>query len=190
MNIAANSVVGLLIALLVIAAWSDLKARRIPNWLVLSGILAGLIANGLLPAGLGLNNTFVPGGIGWVAALQGIGLGLAALLPLYLLKAMGAGDVKLMGMVGAFLGPVHVQGAILFTLLAGGLIALMLALRFGILRRLLQNIKFILMGGMVKMSAGQLPVMDDLPLSVGKLPYGVAIAIGTFSWLVWQRLGY
>ena len=92
MNIAANYVVGLLIALLVIAAWSDLKARRIPNWLVLSGILAGLIANGLLPAGLGLNNTFVPGGIGWVAALQGIGLGLAALLPLYLLKAMGAGD--------------------------------------------------------------------------------------------------
>lgn len=190
MNIAANLVVGLLISLLVIAARSDFKTRRIPNWLVLTGVLSGLVANGFLPAGLGFNNTFVPGGLGWLAALQGMGLGLAVLLPLYLLRAMGAGDVKLMGMVGTFLGPVHVQGAILFTLLAGGLVALMLALRSGMLKRLIQNIKFILMGGMVKMSVGQLPVMDDLPLSVGKLPYGVAIAMGTFSWLVWQRLGY
>ena len=190
MNIAANSVVGLLICLLVIAARSDIKTRRIPNWLVLSGILVGLLANSLLPGGSGFNNTFVPGGLGWLAALQGMGLGIAVLLPLYLLRAMGAGDVKLMGMVGAFLGPVHVQGAILFTLLAGGLIALMLALRSGMLKRLLQNIKYILMSGMVKMSVGQSPVMDDLPLSVGKLPYGVAIAIGTLGWLVWQRLGY
>lgn len=190
MNIAANLAVGLLICLLAIAAWSDFKARRIPNWLVLSGVVAGLIANGFLPAGLGLNNAFAPGGIGWLAALQGMGLGLAVLLPLYLLRAMGAGDVKLMGMVGAFLGPVHVQGAILFTFLAGGLIALILALRSGMLKRLIQNIKFILMGGIVKMSVGQLPVMDDLPLSVGKLPYGVAIAMGTLGWLVWQRLGY
>lgn len=190
MNIAANFLVCFLIGLLLIAAWSDIKTRRIPNWLVLLGILVGLLANGLLPAGLGFNNTFVPGGLGLLAALQGMGLGLAVLLPLYLLRAMGAGDVKLMGMVGAFLGPVHVQGAILFTLLAGGLVALILALRSGMLKRLIQNIKFILMGGMVKMSVGQLPVMDDLPLSVGKLPYGVAIAMGTFGWLVWQRLGY
>jgi prepilin peptidase CpaA len=189
-NIAANSVVGLLICLLVIAAWSDIKTQRIPNWLVLSGIVIGLLANGLLPAGLGINNTFVPGGLGWLAALQGMGLGLAVLLPLYLLRAMGAGDVKLMGMAGAFLGPVHVQGAILFTLLAGGLVALMLVLWSGMLKRLLQNIKYILMGGMIKMSVGQLPVMDELPMSVGKLPYGVAIAMGTLSWLVWQRLGY
>lgn len=190
MNIAANSVVGLLISLLVIAAWSDIKTRRIPNWLVLSGILVGLLANGLLPGGLGFNNSFAPGGLGLLAALQGMGLGLAVLLPLYLLRAMGAGDVKLMGMIGAFLGPVHVQGAILFTLLAGGLIALMLALRSGMLKRLVQNIKYILTGGLIKMSVGQLPVMDELPLSVGKLPYGVAIAMGTLSWLVWQRLGY
>lgn len=190
MNIAANSVVGLLICLLVIAAWYDIKTRRIPNWLVLTGLLIGVLAHGLLPAGLGFNNTFVPGGLGWLAALQGTGIGLAVLLPLYLLRAMGAGDVKLMGMVGAFLGPVHVQGAILFTLLAGGLIALVLALQSGMLKRLIQNIKFILMGGMVKMSVGQLPAMDDLPLSVGKLPYGVAIAMGTCSWLAWQRLGY
>ena len=190
MNIAANSIVGLLICLLGVAAWSDFKTRRIPNWLVLSGVLVGLLANGLLSGGLGFNNTFVPGGLGLLAALQGMGLGFAVLLPLYLLRAMGAGDVKLMGMVGAFLGPVHVQGAILFTLLGGGLIALALVLWSGMLKRLLQNIKYILMGGMVKMSVGQLPVMDDLPLSVGKLPYGVAIAMGTCSWLVWQRLGY
>ena len=95
-NIAANSVVGLLICLLLIAARSDIKTRRIPNWLVLSGIVIGLLANGLLPAGLGINNTFVPGGLGWLGAIQGMGLGLAVLLPLYLLRAMGAGDVTML----------------------------------------------------------------------------------------------
>lgn len=190
MDIGASAILGILICLLLVAAWTDAKAHRIPNWLVLLGIVIGFLANGLLPSGLGFNNVYVPGGLGWMAALQGFGLGLVVLLPMYFLRAMGAGDVKLMGMVGMFLGPVHIQGAVLFTLVAGGLIALVLALRSGMLRRLVENIKLILLGGMVKMSAGHLPTVDDLPVSVGKLPYGVAIAAGTFSWLAWQRMGY
>lgn len=190
MYIASFIILGILISLLVVAAWTDIKAHRIPNWLVLAGILIGLLANGLLPRGLGFNNVYVPGALGWLAALQGFALGFAVMLPLYFLRAMGAGDVKLMAMVGMFLGPVHIQGAVLFTLVAGGLIALLLAARTGVFRRLIENIRLILLGGAIKMSAGQLPMADDLPVSVGKLPYGVAIAIGTFCWLAWQRTGY
>jgi prepilin peptidase CpaA len=46
------------------------------------------------------------------------------------------------------------------------------------------------MGSMVNMSVGQLPMMDDLPISVGKLPYAVAITVGTFAYLLWQRSGH
>ena len=190
MDIAANVILGILVCLLLMAAWTDAKFRRIPNWLVLLGMVIAILANGLLPKGLGFGHVFVPGALGWLAALQGFALGLAVLLPLYLLRAMGAGDVKLMGMVGMFLGPIHIQGALLFTFLAGGLLSVMLAMRLGMFRRLVENIKLILLDGVVKVSTGQVPAMEELPASAGKLPYGVAIAIGTFSWLAWQRIGY
>jgi prepilin peptidase CpaA len=44
-----------------------------------------------------------------------------------------------------------------------------------------------LFGGLFRMGAGKLPVMNDLPISVGKLPYAVAITLGTFSYMFWQR---
>jgi prepilin peptidase CpaA len=56
------------------------------------------------------------------------------------------------------------------------------------LAQLLQNLKFMLLGGLVKMSIGQPPMMGELPVSVGKMPYAVAITVGTLSYLVWQRL--
>ncbi len=168
-----------LAALLLAIAWHDVKRHRIPNPLVFGGGALGLALNGLLPQGLG-----------WLAALQGLGLGLALLLPLYWLRVMGAGDAKLMAMVGAFLGPQDVLGALLATFLAGGVMALAVALRAGALRRLLQNLWLMLIEGMVKVSVGQAPVVDGAPVSVGKLPYAVAIAAGTLGWLAWQRMGW
>lgn len=176
-----------LAGLLLVIAWQDIRSHRIPNKLVLTGAVLGMLLNGLLPEGLGFNSV-VPGGLGWLAALQGLGVGMAVLLPLYWLRAMGAGDVKLMAMVGAFLGPDEVLGALLATFVAGGVMALAVALRAKRIGHLLQNIKLMLLGGMVKMSAGQPPLMNDLPVSVGKLPYAVAIAVGTFGYLAWQRM--
>lgn len=169
--------VAVLIVMLTAAAWWDVRSYRIPNVLVMLGLVLGI----LLRVRLG-------GLAGLLVAVEGLAVGLAVLLPLYLLRIMGAGDVKLMGMVGVFLGPMDVLGALLGTLLIGGVLAIVFALRIKKLRNLLQNIKLILFGTLIKMSAKQATVMDDLPASAGNLPYGVAIAVGTFGFLVWQKL--
>lgn len=180
-------VLSALVILLGVVAWQDIKQHRISNRIVLVGVILGFMFNGLIPQGQGFNSP-APGGLGWLAALTGLGMGMALLLPFYWLRAMGAGDVKLMGMVGAFLGPGQVLGAILGTFLIGGVMALVIALRAGAIMRLLGNVKFMLLDGVVKMSTGQVPTMDDLSQSVGKLPYAVAIAVGTVGYMIWRRL--
>lgn len=176
-----------LAVLLLLAMREDLRSHRIPNKLVLVGVVLGLGLNGLLPAGSGFNS-MIPGGLGWLAALKGLALGVAVFLPIYLLRAMGAGDVKLMGMVGAFLGPGDLIGAVIITFIAGGVMALAVALWSRQLMNMLQNIRLILFGSLLRMNAGQLPIMNDLPVSVAKLPYAVAITVGTLGYLVWQRM--
>lgn len=173
--------------LLLMVTRHDINSHRIPNKWVLVGIVTGLILNGVLAPGWGFNSV-IPGGLGYLVSLQGLGVGLAVLMPLYWLRAMGAGDVKLMAMVGAFVGPSDIFGVVLATFIAGGVMAFAVVLRSKQLANLLQNIKLILFGGLVKMSAGQWPLMNDLPVSVGKLPYALAITVGTFSFLVWQRI--
>jgi prepilin peptidase CpaA len=177
----------MLTGLLLLAMLEDIRSRRIPNKLVVLGMLLGLGLNGLLPEGLGFNSA-VPGGLGWLAALKGLMLGIAVLLPIYLLRAMGAGDVKLMGMVGAFLGPGDLVGAVIATFIAGGVMAVVVALWSKQLMNMLLNVKLILFGSLIKMNAGQLPVMNDMPVSVARLPYAVAITVGTLAYLVWQRM--
>lgn len=158
---------GVLIALLLIAAASDVRTGRIPNWLVFGGALYAIACNALFPG--------YPHDAGVVFALEGLGIGLAALLPLYLLRAMGAGDVKLMAMASAFLGPWGAVAAVLGTLLAGGVLALAFALRAGQLARMLVNV-------------GGLELRADA--SAGRMPYGVAIAAGTIGYLLLAQLGY
>ena len=176
-----------LVVLLLIVTRHDICSHRIPNKLVLIGVVLGVVLNGLLPEGWGFNSA-IPGGLGWLGALKGLAVGMAVLLPIYWLRAMGAGDVKLMAMVGAFLGSTDVLWVVLATFIAGGVMALAVVLWSKQLAALLQNVKLILLGGIVKASAGQLPLMNDLPVSVGKLPYAVAITAGTLSYLVWQHL--
>jgi len=101
---------------------------------------------------------------------------------------MGAGDVKLMGMVGAFLGPNDVLGAVLATLVTGGVMAILVVMWSKQLSAMLHNVKYILYGSAINLSVGQAPLMNDLPVSVGKLPYALAISLGTFAYLIWQRL--
>ena len=184
----AISVLSVLAVLLLTAAWSDYKHHRISNSVVFSGVVLGILLNSLLAHGLGFANQYVPGAGGFVFALTGLGLGLACLLPFYLLRAMGAGDVKLMAMVGAFLGPADLLGAVLFTFLAGGAMALVVVARGQAWGLLGQNMRGMLLGGLLNASAGKVPTLEAPVQSVGKLPYGVAIAVGTLAWILWIAL--
>ncbi len=173
--------------LMLLAARQDLSSNRIPNRIVLIGVVLGVVLNGVLPEGWGFNSQ-IPGALGWWASLKGLAVGMGVFLPIYWLRAMGAGDVKMMGMVGAFLGPDDVLGAILSIFVVGGVMALLVVMWSKQLKPMLQNVKLILYGSAVKLSAGEAPLMNDLPVSVGKLPYAVAITLGTFTYLIWQRL--
>jgi prepilin peptidase CpaA len=181
---------GILMLLLIAAACLDVKRNRIPNWLVFAGAGFALVYNGV---GFGLfdNHFSIPflRDNGWLVALKGLGVGLFAFLPIYLLRAMGAGDVKLMAMVGVFLGPWNTLYAVLATLIAGGLLAIGFLLWAGTGRRALQNIALILRGTMLTAPAGFVDVQIAPGTSAGKLPYGVAIAAGTIAWLLLKQLG-
>lgn len=169
--------IGLLISILGIATWHDVRSHRIPNTLVLVGLIAGV-----------LSGAWLNGVAGVISAIAGGLLGLLVLLPFYLMRTLGAGDVKLMAVVGTFLGSADVLMAVLGTFLAGGVMALIVAIRLGMLGHMLQNVKLMLLGAAVKMSAGQVPSVGDLPESVGKLPYAVAITAGTLGYLGWRHL--
>lgn len=169
--------------LLALAVRSDLRSRRIPNWLVLSGILCALALHALLPAGAGFFAATGAGALGPLPALGGMALGLCLLLPMYMLNAMGAGDVKLMAMVGAFTGPVAVAGAVIATLLAGGLLAVAVSLYAGTLARMLANSYQMLLHSVLgAISGGNTQVPAPAAVS-GRLPYAIAIACGTVMYL-------
>jgi len=158
----------LVIVLVVIAAAFDLKSRRIPNWLVLAGLIVSLAYQTLAPTGAGFSS--------WMG---GLAVGFGIFLPLYLLRTMGAGDVKLMAAVGSFLGASVTLGAILLTLVVGGFLAVLYALLCRRMRILMANLRFMATDLVVKVAIGEVPQTVAPAESAGKIPYGVAIAVGT-----------
>ncbi|SDY66936.1 prepilin peptidase [Nitrosomonas sp. Nm58] len=168
-------ITGTLLILLLLAALQDIRHYRIPNAVVFPGAITGVLLHTLLPQELS--------GLGILNALAGLGVGLAVLLPLYLLRAMGAGDIKLMAMIGAFVGPASMLNVTLYILLAGGALAIGVVLWKGKLARLIDNLKIMLLMRLAGSSIASLPATGMLPESAGKLPYGVAIAAGTLVYL-------
>lgn len=179
---------GLLGGLLSAAVWHDIRNHRIPNAIVFSGAALGLLLHSVVPAGLGFASA-VPGGLGFMKSLAGLGIGLAALLPLYLLRATGAGDAKLMAMVGAFLGPLDALGAVLGTFVAGALLAIAYGIKAGVLGRMARNIRVILYGAAARLAAADGPAFDAGTDSAAKVPYAFAIALGTGAWLALKEFG-
>ncbi|TXC85506.1 A24 family peptidase [Paraburkholderia azotifigens] len=163
-----------LLGLLGAAAGMDLHARRIPNVLVLTGLVLAFAvqwwqhgaAQGYSAWGLGL--------------LTGGGL----FLPLYLLRGMGAGDVKLMAMVGAFVGPEPALEIVLVTCVIGGVWALAVVVFRRALKSTGTNMLAILLSGSGLSGSLSETGEDAAPSSVGSLPYGVAIALGTLCIMV------
>jgi prepilin peptidase CpaA len=172
----------LLAALLLAAVISDLRERRIPNRLVVVGLcVAVLLHLGVQWAG----KPTLAGSAFW-SPLVGLLAGGLALMPLYLLRACGAGDVKLMAMVGAFIGAPTALRAVLFTLLAGGILSLIFMLGRGVARQALENIRFLLTDWAMRLRGGQVARLAPLANTAARLPYGVAIAAGT-AFALWQR---
>jgi prepilin peptidase CpaA len=160
----------ILLSLIVIpAAALDIKTRRIPNWLSLSGVVLGIALNVFLFETSGL----------WFS-LEGLGLAFAIYFVLYLLHGMGAGDVKLMAAVGAVAGPPYWLLILVLTSLAGAVAGLLLIAAKGRFRKTLDNILLIL----VSFRHGHLPYTANPQLDVRspqalRLPHAVMIAVGT-----------
>ncbi len=165
----------LLLLILSTAIVSDLRSRRIPNWLTGPGILLGL----------GIH-TFMDHWEGLKFSLEGIALGLGLFLILYMVGWIGAGDVKLYAVVGSFLGPFQTLSAAIIVALMGGLLAIF-AIGFhsgwrkmGVwLRSCIQTLFLV-------RSAGAMAPVPDKAL---KLPYAVAIGLGTVGSYWWSPLG-
>ena len=165
-----------LIGLLLLASAFDLSRRRIPNRLLAFGLLASLILHLASPNPAALLTTY----------LAGFGLGLLMFLPLYLMRGMAAGDVKLMATVGAFLGPAMVFQASLATYCAGGVMALLIVLARGHGRVAFANIGALLHPLLLRLGGAPL-APDSAPVpSVGGMPYAVAITCGTV-FVMWLR---
>lgn len=167
-----------LIALVWLAAVRDLMVRRISNRLVLTGLLSALLLR------LGADTPL--GAL--LDGLAGAGVGLLIFLPLYLVRGMAAGDVKLMAMVGAFTGPALAFEIALATCCIGGVMALAVVLARGRLRDTLDNMRILLRPWLMRMIGVPLAPEPLSVKSVGGLPYGVAIALGTML-MLWIRHG-
>ena len=146
------------IVIVLTAAALDLHRRRIPNWLTLG---AWMLALPVQVAMHGFGGGCLAWILGWIT-------GLAVFLPLYALRGMAAGDVKLMAAVGAWLGAAIALQIALSTFVIGGLWAAALVFWFRSGGQVLRNI-----GNIVRTRPGG--------PSVGSLPYGVAIAAGTLA---------
>lgn len=139
----------------------DVRTRRIPNWLT----------GGLAAAGFGL--AFAGGSVTPLQAAYGLGVGLLLMMPAHVIGAMGAGDVKLMAAIGAVVGPDLVLRAFLYSAVAGGGFALVVALRRGILASTLQDATLL-----VTSPASARPLIEA-PSRRNRFAYGPAIAVGT-----------
>ena len=153
-----------LVVVMTAAALSDLRSRRIPNRLVLAGLAVGLATRAVL---------------GWSALAAGLAAAVLALvfgIALFSLGAMGAGDGKLMAVVGAFLGLEQTLAALMAAAVAGGVLSMVLALRRGVFIPVLLRTRDLAVWLLTLGRRGERVRME----SAGSVtfPFGVAIAIG------------
>ena len=165
-----QSVLDLVVLVLVIAAAvTDLARRRIPNMLLLAGWVA------VLPLLL----LSVRPGAALLGALAGALCGLLVFLPLYLLRGMAAGDVKLMATVGLFVGPYETLQVAVVTCCVGGIMALAMIVSKRRVRTAMANVGDLLRPLWMRMQGMPASTEPMRQASVGSMPYGLAIAVAT-----------
>lgn len=155
------------VAVLVVATFTDLRSRRIPNWLVFPFFFAGVVVS-----------VWMHGWHGLGQSLAGSLLGLVIFGVLFWLGGMGAGDVKLCAAIGAWVGPHQLMFALVLTGMAGGVMVFCWAVAGGFVKELFTGASDLAFGW--KGSGG----VRDPEMAIGnplkrKMPYAPAIAIGT-----------
>jgi prepilin peptidase CpaA len=160
----------------VAAGWTDWRSRRIPNWLTVPALLIGIAANSLA--------------LGWAgtkASLLGAALGLGLVLPFVLLKSLGGGDWKLVGALGAFLGPSRLLDVLVVSVLVAGAMAVALIIWKRQIGRTLRNLLHLV----VSLFTLHVPPPElslDNPDSL-KVPFGLALAAGVVLYTARQSWG-
>jgi prepilin peptidase CpaA len=150
-----------------IATVTDLRSRRIPNWLVFPFLIAGIAVSGCLYGWHGLGQS-----------LSGLGLGAILYGLLFYLGGMGMGDVKLCAAIGAWIGPSQLILALVVTGVAGGVMALCWAVAGGFLSNLFKSTGDLIFG-IRKRGFRPHPELVLGHPSARTMPYAPAIAIGT-----------
>jgi prepilin peptidase CpaA len=169
-------VLGLAVALALIAGWTDWHTRRIPNWLTVPGFLVGVSVNVLANGWAGLKTS-----------LLGAGLGLLLLLPFVFLRSLGAGDWKLAGALGAFVGWEGLVDLLMGSVFVAGIMALALVIYKRRFKETMRNIGGLL-ASIVTFHKPGAEVSLDNPQSL-KVPYGVALALTTLLFSIGKMWG-
>ncbi|MBI3645077.1 MAG: prepilin peptidase [Acidobacteriales bacterium] len=154
----------------------DWRYRRIPNWLTVSGLVAGIAVNTALFGWAGLKN-----------ALLGAALGLGLLLPFVLVRSLGAGDWKLAGALGACLGSRQLIAVLMGTILMAGIMALVVVIWKGRLIQTLRNIVHMLAAFFSLRMPGSEVSLDSAQST--KIPFGVAMALTVVLYGVGRAIG-
>jgi prepilin peptidase CpaA len=160
-----HTLISIMLALLAFAILSDFQSRRIPNPLVLLGLVLGLAGHAWLFGFSGL-----------LVSATGACVGLLCLLPFYISGGMGAGDVKLMAMCGSFLGPMHVATASAATLVFGGLSAMAWMLWQSSIAKAGQ-------AGPIESDADTVTIRG-LPATGPAIPFALAIGVGAVASII------
>lgn len=170
-----------LVLAVLVATFTDLRTRRIPNWLTVSTLVMGFVLNALISYPSPLDGV-------WLAA-KGFALAFGLNLVMYMLHMTGAGDVKLLAAIGAMVGFSDFLGIFLLTALLGGVVAILMMLLKGRVRQTLWNVGF-MVGELMSWRA---PHLRREQLDVGsekalRLPGALRICMGVVTFLVMARV--
>jgi len=161
------------------AAWLDWRTRRIPNWLTVSGLGLGIIVNSIFGRWHGAKTS-----------LEGAGLALVILLPLVLLRGLGAGDWKLMGAIGGLVGWRPMLFVLLLSFLASGAMAIVQMIAMRRVKQTLWNTLVLAKGLATFGLRGNLAEISLDNPTLLKVPFGAAVGAAVVTGFVlthWTR---